>query len=291
MNEKETTKNLKHGYIFLVSLILLFFLMGLGIEIYLTGGFETSRDEPQEETIEAEATEEIDFILEIENIESPFKTYEKEITIVGRTQENAIILINSEEIETGEQHRFEKKIDLITGTNYISIQGFLDGELKKDIELEIVREEKAEEKKEEKPQETPQSQPPQVVPPPQQSTPNPQPPAPPVTPQPPPPPPNPIQGLKLSCSINNTYPQVGGTVSINCSVKNQNNSPVSGAFGYVTVNWQSGSSIYTLSQSNGNGDMSVSFTVPAGNSGNIIGNVQASKDGLNVSSNFSLNVQ
>lgn len=292
MNRKEITKNLKHGYIFLGSFILLFFLIGLGIEIYLTGGLSTQSIEPKEEVIEVETSSDSEFILEIENLESPFKTHESEITIVGKTEENAVILLNSEAIELGDQYRFEKKFDLIIGTNYISIQGFLNDELKKEITLEVIREEKVEKKKqEETPKEEPQKQNPQPAPTPQ-PVPNPQPsPPPPVTQQPPPPKPNPVQGLKLSCSINNTHPSIGGTVSINCAIKDQNNNSVLGAFGYVTVNWQSGSSIYTLSQSNGNGDMSVSFTVPAGNTGTISGNVQASKDGLNVNSNFNLNVQ
>jgi len=292
MKNKEITKNLKHGYIFLVSTLLFVFLLSLSIEIYLRGGFQFPIEENppvQDEMIEE--TPNPEFLLEIQNLEDGFKTKDAVITLVGSANENAFVVINNKEVGVNEG-KFESKIELVVGNNEIVVQGYLDDELQKEIKLEVIREEKEEKPKEEEVEKKEQNggNIPQPTPAPQT---NPQPnPTPTPKPEPKPEPqPDPISGLKMSCSINNTYPSVGQQVSISCSVKDQNNNPVSGAFGYVTVNWKTGSNVYTLSQSNGSGAMSANFSVPSGNSGSISGNIKASKNGLNVSSNFTLNVQ
>lgn len=287
MNRK-VNKNLKHGYIFLAAMLLFCFLLSLGIEIYLDGGF-TAATQVETGQIGAEAEVEADnpeFSLEIENLENGHKTQKEEITIVGKTNPGAKIAINVQEVEVDDNGRFEKKINLIVGSNEIVIRGYLEDDLQKEIKLEVIREEirqKESPTKEEDDAPNPTPSPTPTTKP----SPKPQP-----TPEPEPTPaPSPISGLKLSCSINNTYPSTGQTVTISCSIKDQNGNPVQGAFGYVTVNWKSGSSVYTLSQSNLSGTTTTNFTVPNGNTGSIVGVIKVSKDSLNVSSNFTLNVQ
>lgn len=289
MSKKQVTKNLKHGYIFLVGTILVLFLVSLGTEIYLNGGFNLNK--PQKETEEEIEQPDPNYKLEIENLEDGYKTKDKNITVVGSSEKTAIVFVNTKKIEISSEGRFEAKVGLVVGKNEILVQAFEGDEKKREIKLEVFREE---EPKQEEQQETdggnsssgggstntPTQSSPTLKPDPR--------PTPTPTPEPEP---SPLTGLKMSCSINNTYPSVGQKVTITCTVKDQNGSPVSGAFGYVSVNWQSGTSVYTLSQSNSSGSMSVSFNVPSGNSGAISGNIKASKSGLNVNSNFTLNIQ
>ncbi len=101
---------------------------------------------------------------------------------------------------------------------------------------------------------------------------------------------NPITGLKLSCSITNTQPLVGQTVSLDCYVKDQNNNAVNGAIGNATLNWQSGQASYNFPSSS-SGSTRVSFTVPEGNIGSISGVVRISKNGLTVTSQFNVIVR
>jgi len=292
---KQSKQNLKHGYIFLIITLMIPFLISFGIEMHLTGGIDFSflnaskqnTKEPNDEDLVDEEvdSEESSLSIEIRNLTDGFKTKEESITVVGLTQKENEVWVNGNKVNVATDGSFESKVDLIAGENVIRItaKSSLEKEISKS--MTIIREVP---KKEEPQTQTP---PIQIAPPVQNPQPPQQPSSPPAPTPPAPPPPQQITGLKLSCSVSNTAPMVGGNVSINCSIKDQNNNGVSGAFGYVTMNWQTGSSVYTLSSSNGNGDMSTSFNVPAGNAGSISGSVQASKDGLNVSSNFTINVQ
>ncbi len=289
--KEEYKKNLKHGYIFLIITLLILFTIALSYEIHLNGGISLTFVEseeaiptsyPVETPIEIEGDK---VTVIIRNLSDGYKTKESSVTLVGLTQKSNEAWVNGNKVNVAGDGQFELKIDLSEGENKIEVVAKnKDGEEAKQS-ITVIREV---EKKEE-----PKVEPQPPYNPPAQNNPQPQPaPVPTPTPTPTPEPqPTPITGLKLSCSITNTAPTSGSTVSINCTVKDQNNNGVSGAFGYVTLNWKTGSSVYTLSQSDGGGNMSTSFTVPSGNTGGISGNVQASKDGLNVNSNFNLNVQ
>jgi hypothetical protein len=288
MNKKPEVKpNLKHGYIFLIILLMIPFSIGFGIEMYLTGqidrlidgGKETPvsyPEDPQESVDNPEDSEKPK--LEIKNLTDGFNTKESQVIIVASTDVGNEAWVNNNKVTVAGDGNFEYKIDLVEGSNAIEVKVKNVKGIENSKTISVNREvEKA-------PEPTPSPQPnPNPTP-----TPQPQQPAPTPTPEPPQPPA--ITGLKMSCSITNTNPFVGQSVGVNCSVKDQNGNGVSGAFGYVTVNWQSGAGIYTLSTSDGSGNMSASFTVPGGNSGNINGSVQVSKDGLNTSSNFTLKV-
>lgn len=146
--KKQVTKNLTHGYIFLITLILVPFLICLGLEIHFKGGFNINlgqEEKPGEITAEA-AVDDPDptFKLEIENLQNGYKTKETSITIVGVTEKNAIIFIQSEKVEINEEARFERKLDLNPGKNEITIQAFVDKEKKREIKLEVIREEEPE---------------------------------------------------------------------------------------------------------------------------------------------------
>jgi hypothetical protein len=293
-NKMQEDKNLKHGYIFLTLLILVPFFIAFGIEMHLTGGLkflteggnETPSSYPVDEPSETPESNDEKPKLEIKNIQDGFKTKDTNITLVALTEKDNEAFVNGNKVTVAGDGMFEQKIDLNEGENKIEVRVKNGKSLENSITISVHREVEKKPEPEPTPQPNPTPENPALQP---QPTPTPQPPAPEPTPQPPAP--TPISGLKLQCSITNTAPFTGESVTVNCTVRDQNNNPVSGAFGYVTMSWKTGSSVYTLSQSNGGGGMSVSFTVPAGNTGANSGNVQVSKDGLNVSSNFNLNVQ
>lgn len=292
MKELKQIKNLKHGYIFLTSILLILFAVSLSVEIYLKGGFNFVQAESNEtdETIKVinKDKDSEELFIEVQNIPEGFTTLDEKITIVAFTNKDNQAWINGEKTEVSSDGVIEKEIELIIGDNTILVEVQNSDEESEKLSIVVKRTEddsqrekdkvnKKEEQLKESPKTTPSPEP----------TPDP-------TPQPDPqlePEPNPINGLKMSCSITNTQPYVGQSVTINCTVKDQNNNPVSGAQGSVTVNWQSGSKTYQLPSSNASGTTSVSFSVPQGNSGITQGSVHISKSGLNVSSNFSINVQ
>lgn len=274
--------------------ILIPFSISLAIEIYHNGGFKFKT--PDNAPTSYPVTEKPDSSkpkIELQNLKDGFTTKDTSISVVVLTDAGNTAVINNEKVNVDDSGRFERKLDLIVGGNQITITVKNKDGVENSISLIVNREE------EPKPQLAPDPAPNPVVPnpvpnpspvnpaPAPQPTPQPQP-----APQPPPPPPPPLTGLKLSCSITNTHPSVGQSVTVNCNVKDQSNNPVSGAFGYVTVNWKSGSTVYTLSQSDSGGNMNVNFKVPSGNSGSSVSaTVQASKSGLNVSSSFTLSIQ
>lgn len=286
--KQEVKPNLKHGYIFLILTLLIPFSIALFLELHLTGqlnfvqgGTETPTSYPDVNP-EPEPTDETKPKLEIKNLTDGFTTKETSVVLVASTDIGNEAWVNGNKITVAGDGNFEYKIELIEGKNSIEIKVKNSNGIENSTSITVSREvEKKPEPEVVNPQPTPVN--PQPNPTPVNPTPQPQP-----TPTPQP---SPVTGLRLQCSITNTAPFSGESVSVNCTVRDQNNNPVSGAFGYVTMSWRTGSSVYTLSQSNGSGGMSVSFTVPAGNSGANSGNVQVSKDGLNVSSNFNLNVQ
>jgi len=287
MKNKQIQQNLKHGYIFLASIILVLFALSLSTEIYLKGGFAftTNDTEAKETKVVNERKHEDEIFLEIQNLTDGFKTKDKSITVVAFTNTGNKSWINGNEVKVNNEGVLEDKVDLIIGKNEIIVE-VENEEGKESIQkLTVIREKKEELKKEEpeSPQETIPTEP--IQPPATNPVPQPVP-----TPEPDPQP-SPIMGLKLQCSITNTQPFIGQTVALICVVKDQNNNYVSGASGNVTVNWSSGNQSYSLSNSNGSGAMNISFVVPKGNSGQIMGSVRVSKDGLTVTSNFSLTVQ
>lgn len=284
MKNKNNEKNLKHGYVFLTGIILVLFAISLSVEIYLKGGFNFSKTETETTTDNVEVDEHPEITLEIQNLTDGYTTKEAFITVVFLTNVNNKAWINGQEVSVSPEGYFESKIDLIVGKNEIIAKvENLKGDNKEKSIFVIREEEKQEEPKSEEKNEPPKSK--ETTQPIVQPEPKPDP-----KPEPEPQP-NPITGLKLYCSITNTQPFVGQSVTLDCSVKDQNGSPVSGATGSVTVNWQSGFANYNLPSSNSNGNSSVSFTVPEGNKGSISGSIRVSKDGLNVNSNFSITVQ
>lgn len=283
MHNKEI--NLKHGYIFLTSILLVLFAISLSAEIYLKGGFntvidavETQISEGTNDSNEAEPT------IELVSLKDGYKTKELSITVVAKTEKQNTAWINGQEVAVNEEGIFELQIDLIIGTNEVLIGVENSNDASNLLAFSIIREEeKKEEPKQEEKQEQPKTEIPKVEPKPE--TPKPVTPTVPIQPEP-----NPITGLKLSCSITNTQPLVGQSVSLDCSVKDQNNNPVNGTTGNATMNWQSGQASYNFPSSS-NGSTRVSFTVPEGNIGSISGVVRISKDGLTVTSNFSIIVK
>ncbi len=286
MNKKEINKNLQHGYIFLGSIVLICFISSLALEMYLKGNFPSihlGEQEPTEKSEEEKKEE--GFILKLENIENGYETTDESVTIVGTTQAEAEIKINEKTVSINDQYRFEKKVDLIVGKNILVVQGYLDSKLQKEITFEIYRKEKEKAKPStdnkqtdtttEQKKETPKTS--------LSPTPDPTP-----TPTPTP---SPITGLKMSCSINNTYPSAGQSVTISCVVTDQNSKAVQGATGFTSIGWQTGSILYNLSSSSSSGSMSLNFTVPAGNQGSINGTIKVTKSGLTVTSSFTLNIQ
>lgn len=287
MKNKPIQKNLKHGYIFLSGIILVFFALSLSTEIYLKGGFTFAKavNDSQEPEVVNERKDEDNIFLEIQNLTDGFKTEDETITVVAFTNTGNRVWINGTETEVNHEGVLEGKVDLIIGNNEIIIEAENKENKRTTQKLTVIREKK-EEPKEERQESLPNNDTNKPI---QQPVKDPV--AQPIpTPQPDPQP-SPITGLKMQCSITNTMPYVGQTVSINCTVKDQNNSPVSGVSGSATVAWQSGSQTYLLANSNGLGALNVSFTVPEGNSGQVMGSIQVSKDGLTVTSNFSLIVQ
>lgn len=283
MNNKAI--NLKHGYIFLASILLVLFAISLSVEIYLKGGFNSviSAVETQisEETNNSDNKEPT---IELVSLNDGYTTKESSITIVAKTERQNTAWINGQEVPVNEEGIFELQIDLIVGKNEILVEVQSPNYASKSLAFSIVREEgKKEETKPEEKQEQPKTETPKVETKPE--TPKPVTPPEPIQPEP-----NPITGLKLSCSITNTQPLVGQTVSLDCSVKDQNNNSVNGATGNATMNWQSGQASYNFPSSS-NGSTRVSFTVPEGNIGSISGVVRISKDGLTVTSNFSIIVK
>lgn len=277
--------NLKHGYIFLTSILLVLFAISLSVEIYLKGGFdsvidpvETQISEGTNDSNEAEPT------IELVSLKDGYKTKESSITVVAKTEKQNKAWINGQEVAVNEEGIFELQIDLIIGTNEVLIEVENSNDASNSLVFSIIREEeKKEEPKQEEIKEQPKTEIPKVEPKPETLKP--------VTPtEPIQPEPNPITGLKLSCSITNTQPLVGQSVSLDCSVKDQNNNPVNGATGNATMNWQSGQASYNFPSSS-SGATKVSFTVPEGNIGSISGVVRISKDGLTVTSNFSIIVK
>lgn len=292
--EREIKKNLKHGYTFLWCIIISLFSISLGVELYLTGGLEhitAGKGETPDSYPISHPIAPGEPKIEIQNLTDNYKTQEEAIALVGVTEPSIDVVINTKQLKSDETGRFEQKLDLIVGTNVVEIKAKNSKGAENSLTINIIREERP--KPEPTPEPTPAPQPNQT---PNKPAPKPSPkpnpkPNPQPTPTPPPnPPPSEVTGLKLSCSVSNTQPSVGGSVGVTCTVKDQNGKAVSGAFGYVTVSWQSGSSVYTLSQSNSSGTMSVNFKVPAGNSGRINGSIKVSKNGINVSSNFSITV-
>ncbi len=287
--KQEIKKNLKHGYIFLIITLMIPFLIALSYEIYINGGinisFGTTDDSkpisyPDELPLDKENKK---VTVLIRNLTDGYKTKENKVTLVGLTEKDNEAWVNGKSVNVAGDGQFEMQIDLVDGENKIEVIAKNRNGEEASQKVTIIKEVEKKEEPKVEPAPQPQNNPPV------QNNPQPTPvPTPTPTPEPQP---TPITGLKLSCSITNTAPTAGANVAINCTVRDQNNNGVSGAFGYVTVNWKTGASVYTLSQSDGGGNMSTSFSVPAGNSGSISGNVQASKDGLNVNSNFNLNVQ
>jgi len=231
MKKVNDEKNLKHGYIFLTGIILVLFAISLSIEIYLKGGFNFKEATPETVTDNTENDEHPEITLEIQNLTDGYKTKESVITIVYLTNIDNKAWINGQEVEVSPEGYFERKIDLNVGENGIIAKvEDLKGD-KKEKNISVIREEeKKEEPKAEEKTETPKNNDttkpivqPEIKP---EPKPDPE------------PQPQPITGLKLYCSITNTQPFVGQTVTLDCSVKDQNGNPVSGANGSVTVNWQ-----------------------------------------------------
>lgn len=289
MNKKQEVKqNLKHGYIFLILTLLTPFSIALFIELYSIGQLNF----PQVETPisypidnpDPELVEETKPKLEIKNLTDGFNTKETSVVVVASTDIGNEAWVNNNKVTVAGDGNFEYKIELIEGKNAIELKVKNEKGIENGTTINVNREaEKKSDPIPANPQPAPVNQQPNPTPQPQ---PNPTAPSP--TPEPPAP--SPVTGLRMNCSITNTNPFVGQSVGVNCNVKDQNENPLSSAFGYVTVNWQSGTGVYTLSQSDGGGNMAVSISVPAGNSGNINGSVQVSKSGLNVSSNFTIRV-
>lgn len=283
MKINETEKNIKHGYFFLTSIVLVLFAISLTVEIYLKGGFNFVNSQDNKFVSEEEQVidEHPEITLVFQNLTDGFKTKDPTITVVALTNKENRAWINGQQIEVNPEGIFEGKIDLIVGQNEIIIEVETPEGTKKNKRIDVVREEeKKEELKQEEKVETSKIENPKPIVQPE------------PTPEPiPEPKPNPITGLKLHCSITNTQPFIGQIVSLDCSVKDQNGSPVNSATGSVTINWQSGSATYDLPSSDSSGNTSVSLTVPAGNKGSISGNIRVTKDGLTVNSNFSIIVQ
>lgn len=276
--------NLKHGYIFLTSILLVLFAISLSVEIYLKGGFnsvidavETQISEGTNDSNEAEPT------IELVSLKDGYKTKESSITVVAKTEKQNTAWINGQDVAVNEEGIFELHIDLIIGTNEVLIEVENSNDASDLLAFSVIREEEKEEPKQEEKQEQPKIETPKIEPKPEITKP--------VSPtEPVQPEPNPITGLKLGCSITNTQPLVGQSVSLDCSVKDQNNNPVNGATGNATMNWQSGQASYNFPSSS-SGSTRVSFTVPEENIGSISGVVRISKEGLTVTSNFSIIVK
>jgi hypothetical protein len=286
MENKEIRQNLKHGYTFLSVIVLTVFAISLSIEIYLKGGFKLNIHLPIIENepvrVITMKTDNSGILLEFQNITDGYKTKDSSITIVAKTDIGNKAWINSKEVTSNDAGNFELKIDLTVGNNDILIEAENSQGVKVNKKITIIREE--EKKEEPKPTQVvnPVQQPTTVQPKPE-NTPKPEP-----TPEPQPN--HTITALKLHCSITNTQPSIGQTVSLDCSVKDQNSNPINGATGNTKINWQSGGQTIAFSNSQ-NGSMSINYVVPSGNKGVITGTVQVSKDGLTVTSNFSITVQ
>lgn len=243
MKKVNDEKNLKHGYIFLTGIVLVLFAISLSVEIYLKGGFNFDKEEIKTITDNIESDEHPEITLEIQNLTDGYTIKESAITIVYLTNIDNKAWINGQEVEVSPEGYFERKIDLNIGKNEITAKVENQKKDTKERIISVIREEeKKEEPKAEEKTETPKNN--DTTKPIVQPEPKPEP-----KPEPEPQP-NPITGLKLYCSITNTQPFVGQTVTLDCSVKDQNGNPVSGAIGSVTVNWQSGSANYNLSASN-----------------------------------------
>lgn len=283
MDNKEI--NLKHGYIFLTSILLVLFAISLSAEIYLKGGFNTVIDAVETQISEVtNDSDEAEPTIDLVSLKDGYTTKESSITVVAKTEKKNKAWINGQEVAVNEEGIFELHIDLIIGTNEVLIDVENSNDASKSLAFSIIREEeKKEETKQEDKQEQPKTEIPKVEPKPE--TPKPVTPTEPIQPEP-----NTITGLKLSCSITNTQPLVGQSVSLDCSVKDQNNNPVNGATGNATMNWQSGQASYNFPSSS-SGSTRVSFPVPEGNIGSISGVVRISRDGLTVTSNFSIIVK
>jgi len=289
MENKEIRKNLKHGYIFLSIIVLVVFSLFLSIEIYLKGGFKLNysvkgTDNTAEETNNSETTTDNSEIkIEIQNINDGFTTKETKITIVVKTDIGNNAWINTKKLTVNPEGIFETEIDLIVGSNEVLIEAENNTGKKSSKKIVVTRE--VEPTPTEKPKEESKVEKPIVN--------NPIPkvdPTPIVKPNPEPQPNPTITALKLSCSITNTQPKVDQTVSLDCTVKDQNSNLINGANGTASMNWQSG--VQTISFPNSqNGSMKISFVVPANNKGTISGSVRISKDGLTVTTNFSIIVQ
>lgn len=282
MKNKEIQKNLKHGYIFLTTIILVIFVSFLCAEIYLKGGFRFKNNSDVKTDNEEQINQDnSDVLLEFQNITDGYKTKDTAITVVAKTNVGNKAWINDKETTVNETGVFELKIDLVTGSNEIRIEAQKPDSKKTSKKLSVIREE--EPKPTDKPTVPPKEQPPI------QSKPNITKPEPTTTKAPTPQQPS-ITGLKLHCSITNTQPTTGQTVTLSCTVKDQDDNPVNGATGNAILSWQSGALTYNFPSSN-SGITQVSFPVPAGNKGTINGTVRITKDGLTVTSNFSINVQ
>jgi hypothetical protein len=274
--------NLKHGYIFLTSIFLVLFSIALSIEIYLKGGFnsvihsvETQNSEDNSVSDVAEPT------LSIISLQNYYRTKNSSVTVVAQTEAQNKGFINGKEVLVNEEGIFELQIELVIGTNEVFIEVQNPNGTSKSEVISIIREEEQKEEplpevKQEQPEtETSKSeQKPEIMKPIESKQPE----------------QYQLTGLKLTCSITNTQPFVGQSVSLDCLVKNQNNNPVSGATGSAVVNWQSGQTTYNFPSSS-NGSTRIDFTVPEGNIGLIVGAVRISKDGLTVTSNFSIVVK
>lgn len=284
MENKEIRKNLKQGYIFLSIIVLVVFAISISVEIYLKGGLKLSSHLPEinNEPINKPSTQtdNSDILLEFQNVTDGYKTKDSSITVVAKTDIGNKAWINGKEVTLNDAGTFELKIDLQVGNKEVTIEVENKQGKKTNKKVTIIREE--EKKEEPKPTqvETPTQKPitqpkPTVTPKPEQT--------------PEQPPNSTITALKLHCSITNTQPTVGQTVSLNCSINDQNNNGISGATGNTKVNWQTGTQAVAFPNSQ-NGTMNIQFVVPTGNKGSITGNVQVSKDGLTVTSNFSITV-
>lgn len=282
METKEIRKNLKHGYIFLSVIVLVLFGISVSVEIYLKGGFKFNLNNQtlttNTDNSSTTNTDNPEVLLEFQNITDGYKTKDSTITIVAKTNIGNKAWINGKEATVNETGVFELKVDLVVGSNEITIEA--ENQKKGSKKVSIIREEEPKPTSipAEKPKEQPIIQPkPETIPTVKlEPTPVPQ--------------PNPvITALKLHCSISNTQPAIGQTVNLDCTVKDQNNNPINGLTGNATVNWQSGVLNYNFPTSN-NGNTQVGFAVPAGNKGSISGSVRISKDGLTVNSNFSITV-
>lgn len=134
--------NLKHGYIFLTSILLVLFAISLSVEIYLKGGFnsvidavETQISEGTNDSNEAEPT------IELVSLKDGYKTKESSITVVAKTEKQNTAWINGQDVAVNEEGIFELHIDLIIGTNEVLIEVENSNDASDLLAFSVIREE------------------------------------------------------------------------------------------------------------------------------------------------------